>query len=85
MAQTMTITVSDEILSAADMDKDEMAAGMLREFAVKLFEKGKLTLVQSAHLCGLNIYDFLAVLADANVPVISYDPEDLERELTYFN
>jgi predicted HTH domain antitoxin len=85
MAQTMTITVPDEIFSAAKMSAHEMAAGMLKEFAVKLFREGTLTLVQSAHLCGLNIYDFLDVLAEAGAPVIAYDPAELDRELSYFS
>jgi predicted HTH domain antitoxin len=82
--QTVTRPVSEDILTAANMDKDEMAEGMKREYAMKLFRQGKLTLVQSAGLCGLGIYDFMSILSQAGIPVIDYDPQDLEKELSYF-
>jgi predicted HTH domain antitoxin len=83
--QNVTIPVSDAILTAANMDKTEIAETMRRECAIKLFQKRKLTLVQSAELCGMNIYDFLTVLSQAGVPVIDYDPQDLEKEVASFH
>jgi predicted HTH domain antitoxin len=82
--QTVTIPVSDAILTAANMDAEEMAAAMSREYAMKMFQQGKLTLMQSAELCTMNIYDFLSVLSQANIPVINYDIEDVKKELSYF-
>jgi predicted HTH domain antitoxin len=80
----MIIPVADEILTAANMDKEEMAAAMRLEYAMKMFRQAALTLVQSAELCGLNIYDFMSALSQAGIPVIDYDPEELEKELSYF-
>jgi predicted HTH domain antitoxin len=82
--QTVTISVSDSILTAANMDKEEMAAAMSREYAMKMFHQGKLTLVQSAEFCGLDIYDFMTALSQAGIPVIDYDLRELEKELSYF-
>jgi predicted HTH domain antitoxin len=82
--QKMTIPVSDEILTAANMDREEMAAAMSLEYAMKMFQQGTLTLVQSAGLCGLDIYDFMSALSRAGIPVIDYDPKELEKELSYF-
>jgi predicted HTH domain antitoxin len=82
--QAVTIPVSEAILTAANMDKREMASAMSREYAMKMFHQGKLTLVQSAELCGLNIYDFMSALSQAGISVIDYDPQDLEKELSYF-
>jgi predicted HTH domain antitoxin len=82
--QTLTIPISEAILTAANMDKDELAEGMKREYAMKLFRQGKLTLAQSAELCGLDIYNFMSVLSQAGIPVIDYDPQELEKELSYF-
>jgi predicted HTH domain antitoxin len=82
--QSVTIPVSETILIAANMDKEEMAAAMSQEYAMKLFHRGKLTLVQSAELCGLDIYGFMSALSQAGIPVIDYDPQDLEKELSYF-
>jgi predicted HTH domain antitoxin len=83
--QAMNIYVSEDILNAANMNTAEMAAEMSRDYAVKLFEQGKLTLAQSARFCGMNIYDFLSALDKAGIPVINYDPEDLKKELAHFN
>jgi predicted HTH domain antitoxin len=82
--ETMTIPVSEDILSATNMSKDEMAAAMSRDYAVKLFAEGKLTMTQSANLCGMNIFDFLDALAQAGVPVADAEAEDLEKELACF-
>jgi predicted HTH domain antitoxin len=82
--QTVTIPVSDEILAAANMDTEEMAVAMSREYAIKMFQRGKLTLMQSAGLCNMNIYDFLSVLSQARIPVITYDIEAVKKELSYF-
>jgi predicted HTH domain antitoxin len=82
--QTVTIPVSDALLTAANMDTEEMAAAMSREYAMKMFQQGKLTLMQSAELCNMNIYDFLSVLSQANIPVINYGIEDVKKELSYF-
>ena len=79
--QTIVIPISEDILRAAQMDKDEMAAHMRREYAVKLYDKGTLTLTQAANLCGLDMFAFLEALAKAGVPVADYSEEELEKEL----
>jgi predicted HTH domain antitoxin len=81
---TLTISIPETILTAANMDKDELAEGMRREYAMQLFQQGKLTLAQSAELCGLGIYDFMSALSRSDIPVIDYDPQELEKELLYF-
>jgi predicted HTH domain antitoxin len=82
--QTVTIPVSEEILTAANLDTEEMAAAMSRDYAMKMFQQGKLTLMQSAELCNMNIYDFLSVLSQANIPVINYGIDGVKKELSYF-
>ena len=82
--QIMTIPVSEDILSAVQMSKDEMAAVMIRDYAVKLFAEGRLTITQSARLCGMDIFDFLDALAKAGIPVADSESQDLEKELAGF-
>jgi predicted HTH domain antitoxin len=82
--QTMIIPVSEDILAAAQMNKDEMAAAMSRDYAVKMFAEGRLTMTQSARLCDMNIFDFLDALAQAGVSVADAEADDLERELERF-
>jgi predicted HTH domain antitoxin len=54
---------------------------MSTEYAMKMYQEGKLTLGQAAEFCGVCLYDFTAFLAVQDIPVINYDPEDLDREL----
>jgi predicted HTH domain antitoxin len=82
--QIMTIPISEDILSAVNMNKDEMAAVMSRDYAIKLFAEGRLTITQSANLCGMNIFDFLDTLAKAGIPVADSEAVDLEKELACF-
>jgi predicted HTH domain antitoxin len=76
--------MSEAILAVVNMDKDEIAQVMCREFAVKLFREKKFSLEQAADFCKMNIYDFLAVLSGAGVSAIDYDPEELEQEIAGF-
>jgi predicted HTH domain antitoxin len=41
----------------------------------------ELSLEQSADFCGVTIYQFLSILSEAGVPVIDYDPDELEQEI----
>ena len=62
MAQ-VTISVSDSILTSLNMEANEIAYSMSKEFALKSFKDGKLTLAQGAALCGMNIYDFISTVS----------------------
>ncbi|MDR0909886.1 MAG: UPF0175 family protein [Spirochaetaceae bacterium] len=79
--QTLTIQVDDDVLSATKMSIKELGNSMLATFAALLFKARQLTLVQSAHLCKMNIYDFMAYLKQHDIPVINYSPKELAKEL----
>jgi predicted HTH domain antitoxin len=79
--QQAAITFSDDLLLSLNMPIHEIVSSMRKEYAVKMYQEGKLTLGQAAEFCGLCLYDFTALLAVKNIPVINYDPEDLDREL----
>jgi predicted HTH domain antitoxin len=79
--KSVAIPVSDTLLTAINLNVEEIAAVMRREYAMKLYQEGKLTLSQSAELCGIDIYDFMSCLSRATIPVIDYEAEELEEEL----
>ena len=79
------ITVSDSILTSLNMEADEIAHSMRKEFALKSFQNGKLTLAQGAAFCGINIYDFISNVSQAGIPIIDYSIEDVDRELAHLN
>ncbi|MDR3328851.1 MAG: UPF0175 family protein [Prevotellaceae bacterium] len=79
--QHLTIPLSDNLLISLNMNSDEVALSMRREYAMKQYREGRLTLSQSAELCGMNIYDFMSLLSQNSIAVIDYSPEELRREV----
>jgi predicted HTH domain antitoxin len=79
--QETAISFSDDLLLSLNMSVSEIVSSMRKDYAVKLYKEGKLTLGQASEFCGVGLYDFTALLAAQNIPVINYDPEDLDREL----
>jgi len=67
------------------MEASEIALTMRKEFALKSFRDGKLTLSQGAIFCGMNIYDFISTVSQAGISIVDYSIEDVDRELAQFN
>ena len=67
------------------MEAGEIAFSMCKEFALKSFRDGKLTLAQGADFCGMNIYDFISNASRAGIPIFDYSIEDVEKELALLN
>jgi len=49
--------------------------------SMKLFEKGRATLGQSARLAGYSIRAYMELLGQHRIPVFNTSPGDLEEEL----
>jgi len=64
---------------------EEVLLPARREFALKAFRDGKLTLVQSARLCGMDVYGFISAVSQAGIHVIDYGIEEIARELALLN
>ena len=84
MAQ-VTIPVSESIMTSINMEAEEIAFSMRKEFATKSFREGKLTLAQGAAFCGMNIYDFISCVSQAGIPIMDYKIEDVDKELAQLN
>lgn len=82
--ETLTIPIPENLLEAADMDKNAMIELIRHDLAGRLFREGKISLQQGAEFCDMNIYEFLDILAAAGIPVINYPAEELEEELASF-
>jgi len=78
----VAIPITESVFTALKMNEAEIAALMRREGAFKLYQNGSLTLKQGADLCGVDLYDFMAMLSGASIPVIDYSPEELEAEVS---
>lgn len=71
--RTLIIDLPDSI------DLNDKEAKMV--LASKLYEKGKLTLAQAARLTGYSKETFMELLADYDVPVINYPPQELDEDI----
>lgn len=49
--------------------------------AVRLFEKGKISLGQAANMAGFSKRAFIDILGREGIPVVNYPAEDLQKEL----
>jgi predicted HTH domain antitoxin len=81
----LTIPVSDSILNTLNMEAGEIIFSMRKEFALKSFRDGKITLAQGADFSGMNIYDFISSVSQAGIPIIDYSIEEVNRELALLN
>ena len=78
----IAIPISESILTALRMNEAEIVTFMRRESAFKLYRDGVLTLKQGADFCGVDLYDFMTMLSNADIPVTDYSPEELEKEVS---
>ncbi|MFT4101840.1 MAG: UPF0175 family protein [Burkholderiaceae bacterium] len=64
---------------------DLLEAGVHTALAVTLFKSGELTPARAAKLARMSLPQFLAHLSARGIPVVDYDPAELEQELAAFN
>jgi predicted HTH domain antitoxin len=81
LMEMLAIPIPEDLLKSANMDKNAMIEIIRYDLAGRLFREGKISLEQGAELCGMNIYEFLDILAVAGIPVINYPAEELEEEI----
>lgn len=82
--ETTLIHFPDNILLSMNMRADEFVQSMQREFGLKMYREGRLTLAQCAELSGMNIYEFISLLNLSKIPVMNYDADELEDEVNHF-
>jgi len=68
-----------------NMDAHELMWEMRKEYGLKMYQTGKLTLNQAAEFCGASMYQFISMLTLAGIPVISYSADELENEFEYLS
>ncbi|ELS03364.1 uncharacterized small protein [Xenococcus sp. PCC 7305] len=73
----MSIVISDEILQASQLTPSEFR----QEIALHLFEQGNLTLGYASQLAQMESQEFRQLLKQRQIPLYSYDVEDLELDL----
>jgi predicted HTH domain antitoxin len=62
-----------------------LRAGVHTALAVNLFKSGAITSGRAAKLARMSLPEFLAHLSAQGIPVVDYDPAELEQELAAFD
>jgi predicted HTH domain antitoxin len=68
-----------------NMKDDELMSAMRKEYGLKLYQTGQLTLSQAAIFCEMNMYEFVSLLTLLAIPVVDYPTEELEKEFDYLS
>ena len=80
-----TMSLPESLWLSMNMKADELMLAMRKEYGIKLYQAGKLTLSQSADFCGVSIYEFVSLLTLSAVPVVDYSVAELESEFQHLS
>ena len=58
---------------------------MRKDYGLKLYQTGKLTLNQTAVFCGVNVHKVISLLTLSDIPVVDYSTDELENEFKYLS
>ena len=73
----MSVTISDEIVKASGLTPSEFR----QQIALHLFEAGRLSLIYASQLAQMHPNAFRQLLKQRQIPLYSYDVEDLKLDL----
>ncbi|MEA3322726.1 MAG: UPF0175 family protein [Patescibacteria group bacterium] len=80
----LQLEFNDEIQDALRIPLDEQEGRLRRELALRLYEKGLLSLGKSRQLAGMEKWNFLLLLAQDGISR-QYDKKELDRDLSTLN
>lgn len=78
----LTIELPDFLLLQMGSSTDKLREEVKKMVAVNMFKEGYMTTGQAAELCGMARVEFLYYLSRQNIPVVDWDKEDIEKELS---
>jgi len=77
---SLQLELNDEIRDALRIPPEEQASRLRRELALRLYEKGLLSLGKARQVAGMEKWDFLSLLAQEGI-CRQYDEDELDRDL----
>ena len=77
----LRLEFSDEIQDALRIPPEEQEGRLRKELALRLYEKGLLSLGKARQLTGMEKWDFLYLLAQEGISR-QYDKGELDRDLS---
>jgi len=81
----ISFEVSNDVLHTLNQNPEEFTQQTRLLAALHLFKAHKLTLGQAVALANLSREQFVTELDKHNIPLIDYDPADLQAELERFD
>ena len=85
MSVQAVIDLSDQLyrtLSSHGLSKKAISREAKKLLALKCYKDRVLSLGKSSEVSGLSLWEFIEFLGKNDVPVVDYDDEQLEYELT---
>ena len=79
--QSITIDIPSDVLLALNETESEFKQQLKLTLAIRLYQKGKLTLGKSAQLCGLSRLAFENELAMQNIPISNLLEQDILNDI----
>ena len=73
------------VFLAVPFDEILVKEGVRIDLAIKLFDENVLSTGQAAKLAGLPLAEFLRICSEQGVPVVRYEPNEIEEELKAVN
>ena len=80
----LQLEFNDEIQDALRIPPDEQEGRLRRELALRLYEKGLLSLGKARQLAGMEKWNFLLLLAQDGISR-QYDKKELDQDLSTLN
>lgn len=72
------------VFVAVPFDETLLKSGVNVALAVKLFDEETISLGKAARLAGMSLSEFIDLLGSMQIPVVRYEPGELEKELDSF-
>ncbi len=77
----LTLKLPEELLAYLGKEPHELEANVLQAVVLALVQEGKITASYAAEILGLSYPEMLELLAQHGLPLVHYDPDELETEL----
>ncbi|MCP4404624.1 MAG: UPF0175 family protein [bacterium] len=83
MTTELRLRVPEDILYTLNETKNDFIKTMKLYTAMELYKMHKLSMDKASELADMNKIDFMFELGKYDIPVISYDMDDFQDEITW--
>ncbi len=77
----LTLNIPDFTILTLNKDIQELKQTIKTSTALMLFKNGKFSIEQASHFANLSLYDFMDECKKNQIPIISYNEDELENEM----